>query len=82
MWIYIGLAAALLTTIAFLPQVIKTIRTRQTRDISLLTYMIFTTSLFLWLVYGLSIMDLPLIISNSITFCFAFIVLLLKVKHN
>ena len=62
--IFIGLAAAVLTTIAFLPQVIKSLKTRQTRDISLITYLIFTTSLFLWLVYGLSIMDLPLIIPS------------------
>jgi len=46
----IGLAAAFCTTVAFLPQVVKTWRTRSTKDISLVMFLVFTTGIFLWLV--------------------------------
>ncbi|MGH9811215.1 MAG: SemiSWEET transporter, partial [Terriglobia bacterium] len=48
----IGLLAAFCTTVAFLPQVIQTWRTRSTKDLSLPMFSIFTTGIFLWLVYG------------------------------
>jgi MtN3 and saliva related transmembrane protein len=80
-WITIlGLAAAAGTTISFLPQVIKTLKTKQTKDISLWMYIIFTTGVFLWLVYGFLIKDIPLIIANAITFAFAGIILILKIS--
>ena len=64
----IGLVAAFCTTIAFLPQVVKTWRTRSTKDISLWMFLVFTTGIFLWLVYGVIIRDVPLIAANGITF--------------
>ena len=78
----IGLTAAACTTWAFLPQVIKIFKTKDTRGISLLMYIIFTTGIALWLIYGLIIMDLPLIAANFITFLLSFSVLLLKFKHG
>jgi MtN3 and saliva related transmembrane protein len=50
----IGYAAGLLTLVGYLPQTIKTIRTRETRDLSLLTFLIIGTSALLWTTYGLS----------------------------
>ena len=50
---FIGLTAAILTTIAFVPQVIKVIRSKKTNNLSLTTYVIFTIGVGLWLVYGL-----------------------------
>jgi MtN3 and saliva related transmembrane protein len=82
-WItIIGLLAAACTTIAFLPQVIKTVKTKETKDISLLMYVILTTGILLWVVYGLLTIDLPIILANSITFVLALIVLMLKIIHG
>ena len=82
-WItIIGLLAAACTTIAFLPQVIKTVKTKKTKDISLLMYIILTTGILLWVVYGLLTIDLPIILANSITFVLALIVLMLKIIHG
>jgi len=82
-WITIlGLIAASCTTIAFLPQVIKTIKSKHTHDISMLMYIILTTGVSLWLVYGVLIRDLPLILANGITFVFAATVLILKIIHG
>ena len=78
----IGLAAAFCTTIAFLPQVLKTWRTRSTGDISLAMFLVFTSGIFLWLVYGLIIGDLPLILANGITFVLSGTILYFKLRHG
>lgn len=71
----IGLAAAACTTISFLPQAIKVIRTRDTRSLSLPMYIIFTTGVLLWLTYGILVRDLPVIAANSVTSVFSVIIL-------
>lgn len=82
-WItLIGLMGAACTTIAGLPQVIKILKTKRTRDISLLMYIVLIVGLFLWLIYGLTIKDLPLIVANTITFSLAVVILILKLKHG
>jgi MtN3 and saliva related transmembrane protein len=78
----IGFFAAAGTTFAFLPQVIQTVRTKQTKDINLLMYIMFTTGVFLWLVYGLLINSLPVILANVVVFFFASEIFFLKVKHG
>ena len=78
----VGLLAALLTTIAFLPQVIKIWKTQKTRDISLTMYATLITGVFLWLVYGFLIKDLPLIIANLVTLILVSSVLFLKIKFK
>ena len=78
----IGLAAAFCTTIAFLPQVIQTWRTRSTKDISLWMFLVFTTGIFLWLVYGVIIRDVPLIMANGITFVLSATILYFKLRHG
>jgi len=78
----VGLMAAFLTTVAFLPQVVHTIRTRSTHDISLRMYSLYTAGIFLWLVYGLFLHDLPLIASNTITFLLSGTILKLKLRHG
>ncbi|MDD3421546.1 MAG: SemiSWEET transporter [Methanocellales archaeon] len=78
----IGLVAATCTTISFVPQVIRTIKTKHTKDLSLTMYSIFTTGIFLWLVYGILIKDLPIIIANAITLLFTFTILILKIKYK
>ncbi len=75
----IGSAAAVCTTLAFVPQVVKSYKTRDLSGISLPMYSIFTTGVVLWLVYGLLTLDWPIIIANSITTLLAGFVLMLKV---
>lgn len=76
----IGSIAAICTTVAFVPQVIKSWRTRDLTGISLPMYTIFTLGVILWLVYGLLIGDWPVIIANAITALLAGGVLLLKLQ--
>ena len=78
----IGLSAAACTTFSFLPQAIKVIKTKQTKDLSLVMYFIFTIGVFLWLVYGILVKDTPLIIANIITFIFATTILIMKIKYK
>ncbi|WP_164311523.1 SemiSWEET family transporter, partial [Streptococcus pneumoniae] len=61
----IGLAAAIVTTLCWVPQAWHIIRTRDTRAISLPAYSAFTGGILLWLIYGLSLGDLPLVLANS-----------------
>jgi len=78
----IGLAAAFCTTIAFLPQVVQTWRTRSTKDISLWMFLVFTTGIFLWLVYGVVIADVPLIAANGVTFVLSGTILYFKLRYG
>ena len=78
----IGLIAATCTTISFLPQVIKSWKTKKTKDISLPMYLIFVSGVFLWLVYGLIIKDIPLIGANAVTFALALAILILKIRNG
>jgi MtN3 and saliva related transmembrane protein len=76
----IGSIAAILTTIAFVPQVIQIWRTRSARDVSLPMYLVFTTGLALWLVYGVLVMSWPIIIANIVTIILALCVIAMKLK--
>jgi MtN3 and saliva related transmembrane protein len=78
----IGYIAAALTTLSFLPQVIKTWKTRSTRDISLAMFIAFCAGVFLWAVYGVLIMSWPVIIANSVVLVLGGIMLVLKIKHG
>ena len=78
----LGMAAGTLTTIAFIPQVVKIWRTRLTHDISLWMFLLFNTGLVLWLVYGIVIGALPVIIANSITLGLALTILYFKLRYK
>ena len=78
----IGLVAAFCTTAAYLPQVIKTWRTRSTTDISLGMFLLMVSGLVLWLAYGIMLADLPLIASHTVTLILAATILYLKVRHG
>ncbi len=75
----IGYPAALLTTIAFVPQAWKSWRTRDLSGISLPRYAMFTLGVALWLIYGVAIGSAPIVVANAVTFVLAFLVLWLKV---
>ncbi len=78
----IGLVAACCTTLAFVPQALRAVRTRQTKDISLLTFLMLVIGILLWLTYGLLIGDLPLILSNTITLVLASAILATKLRYG
>lgn len=79
---WIGYAAATLTTLAFVPQAVKTIRSRDTRGISLGMYLMFTVGIACWFGYGLVLGSWPMIVSNAITFALAAVILGLKLRHG
>jgi MtN3 and saliva related transmembrane protein len=74
----IGMLAGTLTTLAFVPQVVKTWRTRSAEDISVGMLLLFSTGLALWLIYGIAIAALPIILANSVTLILKFAILLMK----
>jgi MtN3 and saliva related transmembrane protein len=77
-----GYLAATLTTLAFVPQALKTIRTRDTRSISLGMYVVFTIGIGFWLVYGIALESMPMILCNVVTFALSATILGLKIKHG
>ena len=78
----IGGVAAVLTTIAFLPQVIKSWRSRSTRDVSLGMFLILNTGIVLWLIYGLILESRPLIYANTVTLILTGTILVLKLRGD
>lgn len=77
-----GYLAAAMTTLAFIPQAVQTIRTRDTRSISLGMYVVFTIGIAFWLVYGIALGSMPMILSNVVTFLLSATILGLKIKHG
>ncbi len=77
-----GYVAATLTTAAFVPQAFKTIRSKDTRSISLGMYVVFTIGIAFWLLYGIALHSWPMIVSNIITFGLSATILAMKLKHG
>jgi len=77
---YAGYVAATLTTISFIPQVVKVVQTKETQNISLWMYIIFTTGVFCWLIYGLIQSIFPVIFANVVTLILSSIILVYKIK--
>ena len=78
----IGFSAAILTTVAFLPQVIQAWKTKSTKDVSLLMFAIFSVGIFLWLIWGILIMEWPAILANAVSFILALAILFFKLKYH
>lgn len=78
----IGSIAAILTTFAFLPQVIKVIKTKDTESIALGMYLMQVLGIALWLAHGLVIQDLPLILANSVSFILSGTILVYKIRYK
>jgi MtN3 and saliva related transmembrane protein len=78
----VGLLAACLTTSSFLPQSIKVLRTKHTKDISLGMYILINLGMIMWLVYGVMLGDLPIIIANVVSLIFAIPTLVIKVRYG
>ena len=79
---WVGYVAAALTTVAFVPQALKTLRTRDTSGISLGMYVVFTVGLCFWLAYGIVLGSWPMLLSNVVTLALALVILALKLRHG
>ena len=79
---WLGYVAAVLTTVSFLPQAIKTIRSQDTRGISLGMYSVFTVGVAFWLGYGIVLQSWPMIVSNIVTFALSTTILAMKLRHG
>lgn len=77
-----GLIAGALTTLAFIPQVLKIWQTKHAEDISTSMFVIFTLGLALWLLYGVQVGSLPVMLANGITLALALIILFLKYRYR
>lgn len=78
----LGLIAGTLTTVAFVPQVIKIWKSKHARDISLGMFAIFSAGVLLWLLYGIQIGATPVIIANTITLGLSVTILVFKIKYK
>lgn len=82
-WVKIvGYLAAMATTIAFLPQAFHTIKTKDTKGISLGMYLVFTFGVIMWLLYGIFLKQAPIIAANTITLVLTVIILVYKLKYK
>ena len=79
---WIGYLAAALTTVAFVPQALHTLRSRDTRGISLAMYAIFTVGVACWLGYGMMLGSWPMILANVVTLALSAAILVLKLRHG
>ena len=78
----LGLIAAVLVNIAFVPQAIKSWKTKKTDDLSLLMYFVYITGIGLWLIYGIITAQYPIIFSESVGLILVFSVLYLKIRYG
>ena len=78
----IGYLAAILTTVAFVPQALTSWRTRDLSGVSLPMYSIFTAGVAMWLAYGVMLASWPIIVANAVTLALSGAVLVLKVRHR
>lgn len=77
-----GYAAATLTTISFVPQLLRVIRLRSAHEVSLGMFLIFTVGTALWLMYGALAHSLPVMVANAITFVLSLAILVLKLRFD
>ena len=79
---FFGYLAAILTTVAFLPQLIKTLKTKKADDVSLITLIMFLTGVLSWIIYGYKILSTPILLANIITFILNLLILIFKITFS
>jgi MtN3 and saliva related transmembrane protein len=77
----LGMAAGALTTASFVPQVLKTYRSKSAKDVSFWMFAVLGTGVFLWIIFGLFTRSIPVILANSCTFILVLIMVILKIKY-
>lgn len=78
----LGLVAGTITSITFLPQVIKVWKTRSAKDLSLMMLLLLMLGVILWLIYGLVIMNAAIIYTNGMVLAMSLILLFFKLKYK
>ncbi len=78
----LGYIAAFCTTAAFVPQLLRVVRLRSARDISLPTFLIFAVGVFLWMLYGLYTGSRPIVLCNGVTLVLAISIVVLKLRYD
>lgn len=78
----LGLIGGTLTTSSFVPQVLKAVRTKSTKDVSTGMFALLSAGILIWIVYGIRINSLPVILTNAISFVFSVVILVYKVVHR
>lgn len=78
----LGIMAGILCTFSFIPQVVKIFKTKNARDISLLTFSVFSLGVILWLIYGITIKEWPIIIANAASLILILAIVVMKVKYG
>ena len=78
----LGLVAGTLTTLSFLPQLLKAWKSRSTHDISVGMFSLLAAGILLWLVYGIVTADVPVIVANAVTLVFVGLILALKLRYR
>lgn len=79
---FLGVIAAVLVNVSFIPQFIKSWKTKKTGDISLVMYVVYTAGILLWLIYGSIIKNIPIILSNGVGLILILSVLYLKIRYG
>ena len=79
---FFGYFAAILTTAAFLPQLIKTLKTKKAEDVSLITLIMFICGVVSWIIYGYKISSSPILLANIITFILNLLILISKIYYS
>ena len=79
---FFGYFAAILTTAAFLPQLIKTLKTKKADDVSLITLIMFLSGVGSWIIYGYKISSFPILLANIITFILNLLILISKIYYS
>ena len=74
----VGSLAGTLTTVSFIPQVIKTWRSRSASDISFGMFLLFSLGVLLWLFYGVSIHSTPIVLANGVTLVLSMSIIWMK----
>ncbi len=78
----IGIVAGILTTAAYVPQVVKVWRSKSARDISMPTFLMLSAGILLWFFYGLDIGSFPVIAANAITLLLVVAVAAMKLIYK
>lgn len=78
----VGMLAGTLTTIAYVPQVVKSWRTGSTSDVSLPMFAIMVSGVMLWVIYGMFVRDIPIVAANGVTLLLAGAILILKIRNG
>ncbi len=78
----VGVLAGVLCAISFFPQVIKVYRTKQTADLSIVTFSLFAAGIVMWLVYGYLMHSLPIMLANGLMLAFVAAIVFAKIRYR